>query len=173
MRIAHIGPPLARRGGPSGYLLQLSLAAARFGRGSAHVLTFPAPEAPASASPPTLAARVRAALRPIKRALAGPPAFYRPKDDDLRRNGGAVDALLTASRQAVCAEASASVDAALRSNAEVLVAHDAVDCRAAPGRARAGPAGLADDARTDAIRPRRDVELGRAGVDVGIHSRPA
>jgi len=42
MRVAHIGPPLARRGGPAGYLLQLSAAVERFGRTSPHQLTFPA-----------------------------------------------------------------------------------------------------------------------------------
>ena len=47
MKIAHIGPALARRGGPAGYLLQLSLAAERFGKGSEYQLTFPAHETPA------------------------------------------------------------------------------------------------------------------------------
>src|SRR2546429_9746895 len=92
MRVAHVGPALARRGGPAGYLLQLSLAAQRYGKSSRHQLTFPRAEVPPRAVPPTLGARMRAALRPIKRALVGPPAFYRPKDEDLRRPFGAVDA---------------------------------------------------------------------------------
>lgn len=124
MKIAHLGPALARRGGPSGYLLQLSLAADRFGGASPHVLTFPAHETPLPAPPPTFAERLRATLRPLKRAVAGPPRFYRPQDEDLRRAGGAVDELLSASRQTVLAEAADSVDAALAGNADALVAHD-------------------------------------------------
>jgi glycosyltransferase involved in cell wall biosynthesis len=125
MRIAHVGPALARRGGPAGYLLQLSLAAERYGKTSRHQLTFPPADVPARVAPPTLRERARAALRPIKRALVGAPAFYRPKAEDLRRSGGAIDALLTASMQTVCAEARESIEAALRSTADVLVAHGA------------------------------------------------
>jgi len=126
MKIAHVGPALARRGGPAGYLLQLSLAAERYGKRSPHQLTFPRAEVPSRSAPPTLRDRARAALRPIKRALVGPPAFYRPKEEDLRRPGGAVDALLTASMQAVRADAAESIEAALASNADVLVAHESV-----------------------------------------------
>ncbi len=126
MRIAHVGPALARRGGPAGYLLQLSLAAERYGEHSPRELSFPRAAAPSCAAPPTLRDRARAALRPLKRALVGPPAFYRPKDEDLRRSGGAVDALLTASRQTVRAETAESIEAALRSGADVLVAHEAI-----------------------------------------------
>jgi len=125
MRVAHVGPAVARRGGPAGYLLQLSLAAERYGKTSPHRLTFPRAEVPSPVVPATLRERARAALRPIKQALVGPPTFYRPKDEDLRRLGGAIDALLTASMQTVCAEASESIEAALRSNADVLVAHEA------------------------------------------------
>jgi hypothetical protein len=124
MKIAHVGPALARRGGPAGYLLQLSLAAARYGTTSRHQLTFPRGETPSPGGPPTLRDRARAALGPLKRALVGPPTFYRPPDEDLRRSGGAVDRLLTASMQTVRAEAAESIEAALCSNADVLVAHD-------------------------------------------------
>ena len=124
MRIAHIGPRLARRGGPSGYLLQLSLAADRYGRRSPHVLTFPGHETQSRVASPTLGDRMRGALRPLKRAIAGPPRFYRPREEDLRRVGGAVDELLSASRRAVCAEAADSVDKALDSGTDVFVAHD-------------------------------------------------
>src|SRR5689334_9164807 len=124
MKIAHVGPALARRGGPAGYLLQLSLAADRFGGASPHRLSFPAHEGPAASARPTITQRVRGALRPLKRAIAGPPRFYRPAEDDLRRPNGAVDELLKASRQAVCADASPSIDAALAEDTDVLVAHD-------------------------------------------------
>jgi glycosyltransferase involved in cell wall biosynthesis len=125
MRVAHIGPPLARRGGPAGYLLQLSAAVERFGRTSPHQLTFPAAEAPTAPPRATFSDGVRSVLRPIKRALAGPPAFARPREDDLRRPDGAVNALLQASRDAVCADASAAIDAALNGGVDVLVAHEA------------------------------------------------
>ena len=125
MRIAHVGPPLARRGGPAGYLLQLSMAAARYGAQSGHATTFPGPEAPASPHPPSLRDLVRARLRPLKRALLGEPEFHRPSVEDLRRSGGAVDALLRESTQAVCGAAADSIDAALADDVDVLVAHEA------------------------------------------------
>ena len=124
MKIAHIGPPLARRGGPAGYLLQLSAAAARHEGEACHTLTFPRQRVPARPRPPGMTARVKAALRPIKRALIGPPTFYRPNAADLRRPGGAIDALLTASMQSVRVEAAESIDAAVADGADVLFAHD-------------------------------------------------
>jgi glycosyltransferase involved in cell wall biosynthesis len=124
MRIAHIGPRLAQRGGPAGYLLQLSRAAKRFGGASPHRLTFPEPDPAIPERSAGLARRVRSALRPVKRALVGPPSFFRPRDDDMRRVGGAVEALLTAAKQTMCEEASASIEAAIAGGADVLVAHD-------------------------------------------------
>jgi hypothetical protein len=125
MKVAHIGPALARRGGPAGYLLQLSLAAERYGTGSDYQLTFPAHETPAPVATPTVLDRARAALRPIKRALVGAPAFHRPSEEDLRRSGGAVNGLLTASMQSVCAEAADCIAAARHADPDVFVAHDA------------------------------------------------
>ncbi len=125
MRIAHIGPPLARRGGPAGYLLQLSMAAERYGAKSGHVVTFPQLETPAAAMPASFGARVRERLRPLKRVLVGEPKFYRPSAEDLRRPGGTIDAMLTASNHAVCADAADSIDAALAAGVDVLVAHEA------------------------------------------------
>lgn len=124
MKIVHVGPPLARRGGPAGYLLQLSLAADRCGGGSAHEIAFPELERETNPPRPTFRERARAALRPLKRAIVGPPSFYRPPEEDLKRIGGAVDALIAASTQSVCADASHSIRAALEAGADVLVAHD-------------------------------------------------
>jgi glycosyltransferase involved in cell wall biosynthesis len=124
MKIAHIGPPLARRGGPAGYLLQLSTAAARHEHDTTHILTFPRLEVPAPPRPPRLTARVKAALRPVKRAIVGSPAFYRPSERDRRRPGGAIDALLIAAMQAVRAEAADSIEAALAADVDVLFAHE-------------------------------------------------
>ncbi len=124
MRIAHIGPPLARRGGPAGYLLQLRAAAERFGGAARHHLLFPSVEAPPAAAAPKMRERARTALRPIKRALVGAPVFHRPKEEDLRRSGGAVDALLVSSARSARADAAPSLAAALASDADVLVAHE-------------------------------------------------
>jgi glycosyltransferase involved in cell wall biosynthesis len=124
MKIAHIGPPLARRGGPAGYMLQLSNATARHGHDATHVLTFPRPELPAPPLRSSLTARVKAVLRPFKRAIVGAPAFYRPSVEDLRRPGGAIDALLTAAMQAVRVEAADSIEAALAADVDVLFAHE-------------------------------------------------
>jgi glycosyltransferase involved in cell wall biosynthesis len=124
MKIAHIGPPLARRGGPAGYMLQLSNAAARHGDDATHILTFPRAEAPARPRPPSLTARVKAALRPVKRAIVGAPAFHRPSEHDLRRPGGAIDALLTAAMQSVRTDAADSIEAALSAGVDVLFAHE-------------------------------------------------
>jgi len=125
MRVAHIGPALARRGGPAGYLLQLATAVERYGAQSGHTLTFPRLETVAATTPAaSLGDRVRARLRPLKRALTGPPVFYRPSLDELRRTGGPVDALVTSSMQSVCAQAAESINAALSSGAGVLFAHE-------------------------------------------------
>lgn len=124
MRIAHIGPALARRGGPAGYLSQLSAVAGRHAADAGHALMFPRQTVPAPVGPPSVTARVKAALGPIKRALVGPPTFYRPSEHELRRPGGAIDALLTASMQMVCTEAADSIRTALASDVDVLFAHD-------------------------------------------------
>ena len=77
MNIAHIGPPMARRGGPAGYMLQLSQAAERYGNGSAHHLTFPRMAPPTAVRRATRMQWAKAALRPLKRALLGPPTSIR------------------------------------------------------------------------------------------------
>lgn len=124
MKIAHVGPPLARRGGPAGYLWQLEAAVAAHAGGSRHRLTFPVRETPIAPVPLSRRARTSALIRRARRALVGPRTFYRPSDNDLRRAGGAVDALVTASLQSVCVEARPSLDAALTSDADVLFTHD-------------------------------------------------
>ncbi|MGH9319214.1 MAG: hypothetical protein ACRD3V_04910, partial [Vicinamibacteria bacterium] len=80
MRIAHVGPPLMRTGGPSGYLLELSRAAESSTRENRHDVRFPemAPPRPRKPEP----SRLRKGLRRAKRALAGPPRFYRPSKED-------------------------------------------------------------------------------------------
>lgn len=125
MRIAHIGPPLARRGGPAGYLWQLELAARSASADPRHALTFPPREVPPAARRPSVHSRTRRVAGNVKRALLGPPTFYRPSADDLRREGGAIDALLRASTESACTESIVSIDAARNSRADVLFAHEA------------------------------------------------
>jgi glycosyltransferase involved in cell wall biosynthesis len=121
MKIAHVGPALARRGGSSGYLRQLAEARAAARPGS-HSVTFPAAEPPPPAtSGPSPLRRIRSATR---RALLGPPKFYRPSGEDLSRPGGAIDTLLRESLRASCVESSASIDAARDARPDVFFTHD-------------------------------------------------
>ena len=84
MRIAHIGPPLARRGGPAGYLWQLETAA-DLSVNPRHALTFPPREVPPAPRRRSVLSRAREVAGGVKRALLGPPAVYRPSTDDLRQ----------------------------------------------------------------------------------------
>ena len=111
MRIAHIGPPLARRGGPAGYLWQLKTAADSASADPRHALTFPPHEIPPAPPRPSVRSRVRNVTGNVKRALLGPPTFYRPSPDDVRREGGAIDGLLRGSAQSSCTESAVSIDA--------------------------------------------------------------
>jgi glycosyltransferase involved in cell wall biosynthesis len=125
MKIAHIGPPLARRGGPAGYLWQLATAVDSASADPRHTLTFPPREVPPPPRRPSVASRARRVAGDVKRALLGPPTFHRPSTDDLRREGGAIDTLLRASAQSACAESAVGIDAAPDGGADVLFAHEA------------------------------------------------
>jgi glycosyltransferase involved in cell wall biosynthesis len=126
MNIVHVGPPLARRGGPSGYLWQLAAAAETCRRAGSHVVSYPEPERPRPPSAPaTSRDRVRRIARRTRRAVLGPPVQYRPSDADIRRPNGAIGSLVAASLQQMCLDAAPSIDAALASPADVLFAHDA------------------------------------------------
>jgi glycosyltransferase involved in cell wall biosynthesis len=137
MRIAHVAPPLARRGGPAGYLLQLANACARETPAN-HSLTFPRPAAPSTAAPRPLAVRARARLGRVKRMIAGPPVYFRPAEGDIRRENGAIDALLTTSMQNVLVEDAESLAAAAASGADVLFAHEPAAAERLLDQRRAG-----------------------------------
>lgn len=100
MRIAHVGPPLMRTGGPAGYLLELRRQAEESKDEGRHRVRFPG-----AASGP--AAKKRSSpwlsrLRRWKRAVLGPPRFYRPSREEMNQKGGVIDELLThAARDAV------------------------------------------------------------------------
>lgn len=135
MRVAHVGPPRARLGGPAGYLWELARVATPDPR---FTVTFPptAPPRPGAAAP-GLGTRARQALGKAKRRLLGPPVFDRPELAELARPGGAAAALLATSEGELHAEVAASLDAALPA-ADVLFAHEAWTAERLLARRRPG-----------------------------------
>lgn len=138
MNIAHIGPPLARTGGPAGYMFQVRDALAS--RPTRHVITFPDPAATpaaAAAAGPSLFAR---ALTRARRALTGAPKFYRPSPASLATRGGELDAMLRKALASIVAVAEPSLDRAIGERADVLFTHDPVVAAAAIERRTSGQA---------------------------------
>lgn len=124
MKIAHIGPPLARQGGPAGYLLQLRQAALEAG---ATDVLFPPLAAPSTSSPAaasSVLAQARRSLGRVKRSVFGTPKFDRPATADLEREGGLVEDLVRAARRTQVEETAASVAQARESDADVWFCHD-------------------------------------------------
>jgi glycosyltransferase involved in cell wall biosynthesis len=120
MKIAHVGPPLARQGGPGGYLLQLQRAAGR--AGALDAILFPSPAPASSRAPIPAATRIRRALSATKRALGFRPRFYRPSDRDLA-DPAYVDGMLRAANAQVVADAAPSLAAGV-DRADVLFCHE-------------------------------------------------
>ncbi len=82
-----------RTGGPAGYLLELRRQAEESSHGSRHRVRFPGPGSrPEPTRSPSPALQQ---LRQWKRALFGSPRFYRPSREEMNREGGVIDALLT------------------------------------------------------------------------------
>jgi len=127
MKIAHVGPPLAKQGGPAGYLLQLQEAARE--AGAAGVL-FPPAAAPASrragAAPASAFASARRTLGRVKRKVLGAPRPNRPAAADLERERGPIEAVMSDTRRQVLEDTAASVAQARRSAADVWFCHDSV-----------------------------------------------
>lgn len=128
-KVAHIGPPRARLGGPAGYLDQL--ARAFEGQEGADAVLFPpaAPERPVAAASRTPAARIahrsRELARRGRRALFGPPRQFRPALEELAVPGGPVDRTMRDLVAAAWAETDASRRAAdADPDVDVLFAHD-------------------------------------------------
>ena len=125
MKVAHIGPPLARQGGPAGYLLQLQQAAREAG---ATDILFPAPAVAAPSrpapAPPSAFVTARRALGRVKRTVFGAPQFDRPSVADLEREGGPIDRVMADARRALVEETAASVAQARQSDADVWFCHD-------------------------------------------------
>ena len=124
MRIAHIGPPLARQGGPAGYLLQLQQAAREAGATDVLFPAAAAVAAPAAANAPSALASARRALGRVKRSVFGVPRFGRPATADLEREGGPIDTVMADTRRMLVEDTAASVELARRSHADVWFCHD-------------------------------------------------
>ncbi|MFI5366838.1 MAG: glycosyltransferase family 4 protein [Candidatus Binatia bacterium] len=125
MKIAHIGPRLARRGGPAGYLYELARAAQGY-QWQGHTLVFP-PMAHAEQQPssPGWWSRAGAHLRRLKRSVAGAPRFYRPDAADLTAAPGVIHRNMLQVAMDAIRDAAESIDGALEGNgADVLFTHD-------------------------------------------------
>ena len=136
MIVAHIGPPLARTGGPAGYLFQLRDALA--GVTTPHRILLPEPAAPGGPATASRTPFARRVGRRLWRALTGAPKFYRPSEASLQRRGGELDSLLRRSLAAMSEEAEPSLTRALAERADVLFAHDVAAAAAALDRRAPG-----------------------------------
>jgi len=125
MIVAHVGPPLARTGGPAGYLYQLQSAAAE-APASRHDVRFPL--ARRAATPASQGADVWSVLGRVKRALFGEPDFYRPPPEDLAARGGNIDRMMRELTERIRADTAASLDAA--ADADVILTHDSFSTEA-------------------------------------------
>src|SRR6266850_1065620 len=133
MIVAHVGPPLARTGGPAGYLYQLQSAAAE-APASRHDVRFPV--ARPAATPASQRSDVWSVLGRVKRALFGEPDFYRPPQEDLAARGGNIDRMMRELTDRIRADTAASLDAA--ADADVILTHDSFSTEAALEGRRAG-----------------------------------
>jgi glycosyltransferase involved in cell wall biosynthesis len=129
--VAHIGPPMGATGGPAGYLKQL--AAALEDRGAAADVLFPPRIAVAPVEHARKVSAVTVAAHRIRRALFGPPQYFRPDMDDVRRQGGALESLFANALLGMRAENEPSLANALARRADVLYAHDLAGAEAALG----------------------------------------
>src|SRR5258705_3497527 len=129
--VAHIGPPLGASGGPAGYLKQL--AAALDGHPAASDVLLPPHRVVAPGEQAGPVSGVQVAAHRIRRALFGPPQYFRPDMADVRRRGGALESLFTSALLDMRAENESSLANALARRADVLFAHDLAAAEAALG----------------------------------------
>lgn len=120
MIVAHIGPPLARTGGPAGYLWQLRDALAGVRTGA--TITFP--DVATASAPPPRASLLDRLRRRVTRAITGTPRFYRPPLAELQRRGGEIDRMVRDAIEEMTRAAGPSLARALSDRADVLFAHD-------------------------------------------------
>lgn len=122
MNVVHVAAPLARTGGPSGYLLQLEAGFAQTGTG-AHTVELP----PHVAGGPArrsggLVHQIRAVARRVKRGLVGPPRYYRPSIAEMQQQHGRVERLMEQTSAESVEAAAASLQTA--ATGDLLIAHD-------------------------------------------------
>src|SRR5262249_35890124 len=90
----------------------------------ADALTMP----PLAASPARrkapLRKRIRGGLGRLKRAVAGPPAFYRPSEEMLGADRGHIERVMTDARERCVAEAKESVARPLAVSPDVFFCHE-------------------------------------------------
>lgn len=127
--VAHIGPPIGASGGPAGYLKQL--AAALDGHAAAGDVVLLPRMAVAPVEHARTVSAVAVAAHRVRRALFGPPRYYRPDMADVRRRGGALETLFTSALLDMSAENDTSLANALARRADVLFAHDLAAAEAA------------------------------------------
>jgi glycosyltransferase involved in cell wall biosynthesis len=132
MRVAHIGPPLGRTGGASGYLLQLRGALGGLDT-DPHQLMFP-DEATAAVAAPAQSPARRLAGR-LKRMLFGKPTFYRPDARGLQETHGPLDSHIGTAVAEMRTLAEPLV-ARFGDAADVMIAHDLGSAEAALARRR-------------------------------------
>ncbi|MDX2039956.1 MAG: glycosyltransferase [Acidobacteriota bacterium] len=122
MKVIHIGPPLARLGGPAGYLDQL--ASARI-EPSEHEVLFPPRAIPQPKRKPTLTEKLRKEAGKLKRSVLGAPTFYRPSEIELQTLGGQLHSMFNNVAEQTIASAAETIQLALASpDARVLFTHD-------------------------------------------------
>lgn len=135
-RIAHIGAPLERQGGPAGYLFQLYQAAREAGQLDA--ITLP-PLAPKRVKrQPRFGEELWARAGRLKRSLVGVPAQRRPSHDELAADRGLIEAHVQAARASMMADAAQSLAAADAAGADVWFCHDPVAAAHVLDRRRPG-----------------------------------
>lgn len=122
MKVIHIGPSLARLGGPAGYLDQL--ASARI-EPSEHEVIFPPRAVPQPKRKPSLTQTIRKEVGKLKRSVMGAPKFYRPSEAELLANGGLLDRMLQGVADQSVQSSAETIKLALDSpDAQVLFTHD-------------------------------------------------
>lgn len=122
MKVIHIGPPLARLGGPAGYLHQLASAKVEPGE---HEILFPPLAAPQPKSKSSLTQKLRKQAGHLKRSVWGKPALYRPSETDLQTSGGQLHSMFSDVVIQGVESAAETIRLALASpDARVLFTHD-------------------------------------------------
>lgn len=122
MKIIHIGPPLARLGGPAGYLDQLASAKIE---PSEHEVRFPSRAIPQPRRNPSLTETLRKRAGKLKRSVLGAPTFYRPSETELQTTGGQLQAMFNNVAEQTVTAAAETIGLALASpDARVLFTHD-------------------------------------------------